>query len=236
MAEGVNTEHQKITEHKTGKRRISWKAIGIIAAVVLVIVGVIYGVIRFMSWRNNGTGYAEKLSDQIGVSAATAQKYAHITLQSASEYACINMVAAEYPHLFESTRKTKVMDVTIPAWVIYLAESNDAVTEVIYYDYRQLGQYGSGVKTKAHVDAEGVTAGMTADAVREYIGFAPLCTTYTNDSKTETYKYSYKDQNTGNTLSYLLTVSYKEGTVTAVNEEENYFILSVLTLDGAEKK
>ena len=229
MAEEIITQHKKV------KRRISWKAVGIIALIVLVIAGVVYGVIRFMSWRNNGTGYAEKLSEQIGVSAATAQKYAHITLQSASEYACINMAAAEYPHLFESTRKTKVMDVSIPAWVIYLAETNDAVTDVIYYDYRQLGQYGSGVKTSAHIGTEGVTAGMTSEAVREYLGFAPLCTSYHSGGKTESYKYCFKDQNTGNTISYLLTVTYAEGAVTGVTEAENYFILSVLTLDADKK-
>lgn len=234
MAEEFLEEEQvqKTTGHKKTKPRISWKAVGIAAGAAVVVVGVILGVASFMNWRNNGSSYAEKLSEQIGVSAETAQKYAHITLQGASEYACINMAAADYPHLFESTRKTKVMDVSIPAWVIYLAEKNNAVTEVIYYDYRQLGQYGSGVRTNAHVKPDGVTAGMTPEAVREYIDFAPLCTVYTAKGMTETYKYCYKDQNTGNTLSYLLTVTYDDGVVTDAAEEENYFILSVLTLNN----
>lgn len=225
MAEEINTEQ------KPKKRRISWKAIGIAALAAVLLAGGIYGGIRLSAWRNNGLGYAEKLSEQIGVSAATAQKYAHVNLQSASEYACINMAAADYPHLYESTRTTQVMGVTIPEWVIYIGESNDTVTDVVYYSYKQLQNYGTGIKTDAHIGTEGITIGMTADAVQTYVGIAPLCTAYSSKGMTESYKYYFKDQNTGNTVSYIITVKYDDGLVTAVSEEENYFILSVLSLE-----
>ena len=220
-----------ITRSKATRRRLSLKAVGIILLVLAIIEGGTYGAIRLAQWRNNGAGYAEKLGEQIGVSASTAQKYAHISLQSASEYACINMAAAEYPHLFESTRKTNVMGVTLPEWVIYIGEKNDAVTDVLYYDYRQLGKYGNGVKTDARLAADGITNGMTAEAVHTYAGFSPLCIAYSAKEMTESYKYYYKDQNTGDTLSYIIEVTYNDGLVTAVSEEENQFILSVLTLN-----
>lgn len=221
----------KKTKSKSTKPRLSWKAVGIIALVVAIAVGGTYGVIRIAQWRNNGAGYAVKLGEQIGVSAATAQKYAHITLQSASEYACINMVAAEYPHLFESPRKTDVMGVTIPEWVIYVGERNDAVTDILYYDYRQLGKFGNGVKRSTQLAIDGITNGMSTEAVHTYADFEPLCITYSAKEMTESYKYYYKDQNTGDTLSYIVKVTYHDGLVTDVKEEENQFILSVLTLD-----
>lgn len=224
-------EEETITEQKPKKRRISWKAIGIAVIAVLLTAGGIYGGIRFSAWRNNGSGYAEKLSEQIGVRAATAQKYAHVNLQSASEFACINMAAADYPHLFESTRTTQVMGVTIPEWVIYIGETNDTVTDVIYYNYKQLQNYGSGIAANAHIGTEGITPGMTPEAVQTYVGFAPLCTAYSNEGFTESYKYYFEDQNTGNTVSYIITVTYDDDLVKSVSEEEHYFILSVLTVE-----
>ena len=224
-------EELKTEQAAPKKRRISWKAICLIALVVIAVVGIIVGVSLFSRWRNNGIAYAEKLSEQIGVSAETAQKYAHVTLKGASEYACINMAAEEYPYVYESTRTTNVMGVSIPQWVIYIAEKNDTVTNVIYYDYRQLQSYGNGVKTDAKVNPAGITMGMRAEGVRQYVGFDPLCRAYDTKGMSETYKYYFKDQNTGSTAAYLLTVTYSDGVVSAVAEEENYFILNVLTVE-----
>jgi hypothetical protein len=217
---------------KPQKRRISWKAIGIIVLAAVLLVGIIAAVIVFSNWRNNGVAYAEKLSEQIGVSAETAQKYAHVTLKGASEYACINMAAEEYPYVYESTRTTNVMGVSIPQWVIYVQEENSTMTEVVYYDYRQLQNYGNGVKTNQKINPAGITMGMRAEGVRQYVGFDPLCRAYDTKGMHETYKYYFKDQNTGNTAAYLLTVTYSDGLVSAVAEEENYFILNVLTAEG----
>ena len=225
MSEATMTE-----EKKAAKRHISWKAIGIVLLSIAVLAGAIYGYIRISQWRNNGSAYAQRLSEQIGVSVSTAEKYAHLTLESASAYACVNMAAEAYPHLYESPRKTEVMGVTVPEWVIYIGEDGDKITEVQYYDYRQLQKYGTGVKLDAKLDTQGITSGMTPDAVQTYAGFAPLRTLYNGDGFEEAYKYYFKDQNTGNTVSYVVTVEYTNGQVTKVSEEENYFILSVLSL------
>ncbi len=219
-----------ITEHKDpSKRKISWKAIGIIAGVVVLIAAVITGIILVSNWRNNGSAYAKRLSEQIGVSAETAQKYAHVSLLSASSYACVNMAAEDYPYLFESPRKTEVLGVTIPQWVIYIGEKNNTVTDVIYYDYRQLQRYGNGVKLDAKIETQGITAGMSPEAVREYVGFEPLCTAFSAQGFTETYKYYFKDQNTGNTVSYFVRVAYDDGISKETTEEEVLFILPLLS-------
>ncbi len=215
---------------KRHRRRMSAKAVLLIIVIVAVIGLAIFGVLKLMQWRNNGARFAEALSEQIGVSPETAQKYAHITLENASEFACINQAAAEYKYLYESQRTVTVSGVKIPQWVIYVGEKNNAVTDVQYYNYAQLQKYGSGVKTSGHVEAAGITAGMEPSAVQTYIGFLPLRTAYTNDSKEEAYKYYYKDANTGNTVSYILRVTYEDNVAVKVTEEENQFILSVLTL------
>lgn len=208
------------------------KVILILLAVLLVIIGVIIGVVQFNRWRNDGERYARNLSEQIGTVMETAQKEAHVEMKTTSEYACINLAAEGYNGLYESGKTVQVSGVTIPQWLILTRTSGGNLTEVAYYDYRQLKKYGNGVKTSAHVATDGVTTGMATETVEEYVGFAPLCTLYTSATDmSEHYKYYYKDKNTGDTVSYILTVNYKDGKVVSVSEDENYFILSVLTLD-----
>ncbi len=217
-------------KEKQPKRHISIKAIGLVVLIAAVIGLAIFGVLKLMQWRNDGARFAAALSEQIGVSPETAQKYAHITLQNASEYACINQAAEQYKYLYESKRSVTVSGVKIPQWVIYVGEKNGTVTDVQYYNYAQLQKYGSGVNTKAHVDASGITTGMDPAAVQTYVGFQPLRISYTNGSKEEAYKYYYKDANTGNTVSYILKVTYEDDLAVKVTEEENQFILAVLML------
>ena len=225
MAEEIITEHKK----KRKLPKISWKAVGIIAGAIVCIAAVVTGLILFTNWRNNGSAYAQRLSEQIGVSAETAQKYAHVNLQGASSYACVNMAAEEYPYLFESPRKTDVLGVTVPQWVIYIGEKNNTVTDVLYYDYRQLQKFGNGVKLDTKLDIQGITSGMNQDAVHEYVGFDPLCTAFNAQGFTESYKYWFKDQNTGNTVSYFVRVQYDDNICKKVTEEEVIFVLPYLT-------
>ncbi len=219
-----------VKETKQTRRRLSPKAAAILFLIIVIIAAVIIGIIRWNQWRNNGARYAQSLSEQIGVSPETAQKYARLTLATSSQYPCINMAANGCPYLYESKGTVEVSGVTIPEWLIYIKTTNNVVTGVSYYDYRQLKSYGNGEKTKAHIGIDGITVGMEADAVETYVGFAPLCVDYTAAEMTEHYKYYYKDENTGNTVSYILSVQYQDGKVTRVSEEENVFILSVLTL------
>ena len=220
---------EMMTQHKKETRRISWKAIGIIAGSVALAAAVITGIILVTNWRNNGAAYAKRLSEQIGVSAETAQKYAHVSLKGASTFACVNMAAEEYPYLYESTRRTDVLGVNIPEWVIYIGEKNGTVTDVIYYNYKQLQKYGSGIKLDNKLDIAGITSGMNQDAVHQYVGFEPLCTAFDTKGYTESYKYWFKDQNTGNTVSYIVRVSYDDNICKDVEEEENLFILPYLS-------
>lgn len=226
----LNKEEDNPEPAKKVKRHVSFKAIGLVIVIVAVIGLAIFGVIKLMQWRNNGARFAEALSEQIGVSPETAQKYAHITLENASEFACVNQAAEQYKYLYESQRTVTVSGVKIPQWVIYVGEKNNTVTDIQYYDYAQLQKYGTGVKTSAHVDAAGVTPGMDSAAVQTYIGFKPLRTSYTNTGKEEAYKYYYKDANTGNTVSYILHVTYNDNLAVQATEEENQFILDVLML------
>ena len=227
MKTDISIDHM---EKKKKKRKLSPKAALVLVCAVLVIIVIIVAVFAVSRHLNNGKRYAERLSEQIGVSKDTAEKYAHVTLQNASQFACINVAAEPYPYLYESKKTVKVSGVSIPQWVIYISENNGSMSEVLYYDYAQLEKYGNGVKTDQHVETSGITIGMSPDAVQQYIGFAPLRISYNADGMQEAYKYYYKDQNTGNTVSYILYVNYTDGKAASAAEEENQFILSMLTV------
>lgn len=215
---------------ETGKRRLSLKAVGIIVGILAVIALVLLGVFTWMQWNNDGARYAERLSEQIGVSPETAQKYAHLTLDNASKFACVNLAAEDYAYIYESKQTVEVSGVTVPQWVIYLKEDDKILTNVEFYNYVQLDTYGTGVKTSAHVEKNGIILGMTPEEVQQYTGFAPLCRSYSNKGMREAYKYYYKDENTGNTVSYILYVNYEEGQAVSASEKENQFILPLLML------
>lgn len=228
MSDEVRTE---VSVGGKPKRKLSPKAIMVIAIAAAVVIAVVVITIAISRWRNNGARYAQRLGEQIGVSPETAQKYAHMTLENASQYSCINVAATEFPFLYESKKTVRVSGVTIPEWVIYVDAENNTVTRVAYYNYEQLHKYGNGVKTKAHVESAGITLGMSPEAVQQYIGFAPLRVYYSDEGMQEAYKYYYNDQNTGNTVSYVLYINYNDGKAASALEEENQFILSMLTLD-----
>ncbi len=204
----------------------------ILLAVLLVLIAVIAGAVAIGNYRNNGARYAKDLAEQIGAGIQDAQKKAHLSLQNTSEYACINMIATDYDALYESGKTVEVSGVSIPQWMIFTENNGNSLKKVTFYDYRQLEKYGNGVKTKANIAKEGITSGMTPEDVQKYIGFGPLCTEYTSVTEmTEHYKYYFKDKNSGDTVSYILSINYSNGTATSIKEEENYFILDVLTLD-----
>jgi hypothetical protein len=85
------------------------------------------------------------------------------------------------------------------------------------------------VKLDSKLAIQGITSGMNQDAVHEYIGFEPLCTAFNAKGYTETYKYWFKDQNTGNTVSYFVRVTYDDNICKEVSEEEILFILPLLS-------
>ncbi len=213
--------------------KMSRKAIAVLVFAIAVIIAVIIGVNQFRRWRNDGKRYAESLSEQIGVSPKTAEKYAKLSLDEASDFPYINMVMEQkgYRYVYESRETVSVSGVAIPEWVILLTVENATVTEVVYYDYTQLGKFGNGIKAKNHIACEGIVEGMDSALVQDYIGFAPLCTTYEKELTTESYKYYYEDQNTGNTVSYILSVSYPDGNKPAASDKANHFLLSMLTVD-----
>lgn len=220
-------------ETKKSRARLSKKGMLAVAVILLLLIAVVLGMMKYRSWRNDGARYARKLAEQIGVATQTAEKYARLSLSGSSENASINLAMDGREFIFESERSADVSGVSIPAWVIYVDVDDNQISTVDYYDYRALGRYGTGVQHReGHIALEGITTTMDSSAVQNYIGFAPLCTSYTADSHKEVYKYYYKDENSGNTVCYFLAVNYKDGLAVSASEREDYFLLNVLSVDN----
>lgn len=226
----TNTQSKPQAQNQKVRRRLSPRAAAALFIVIVVIAVIGIVIVKVQQWKNDGARYALTLSEQIGVSPETAQKYARVDLSDTSEYACVNMIVQEGQYVYESKNAVEVSGVTIPEWLVITGTLNNVVTDVTFYDYRQLKKYGNGVETSGHVEATGISTSMTPADVQKYIGFAPLCTKYTSTDVVETYKYYYNDEESGNVVSYLLNVTYTNGIASAASEKENHFILSVLTV------
>lgn len=225
------TTHESHHQRKV-KLRFSPRAAAILFAVIVVIAIIVLISLKVSSWKNDGARYAQTLSEQIGVSPETAEKYTRVKLTNGSDYACINAAAfsGNYTHLVESKKTTEVYGVTVPQWLIYAQTTNNLISEVAFYDYTQLNAYGTGHKVKEHIDATGINTGMDSAAVQKFVGFPPLHVKYTSEGIVETYKYHYQDAESGNLVAYLLHVSYKDGKASAAAEQEDQFMVELLTV------
>ena len=235
-ARKASEKRKKNSKKKFSRKKFSLPAMNrsamVILIVIAVLVAVLLGIIIHANWRNNGARFALKLSQQIGEQQATAEKSAHLKLGGSSEFSCINQISMEQGGLlFESQKATTVSGVKIPEWVIFVKKENsDILSEITFYHYKQLGEFGNGVKVKGHVAAEGITTIMTPEDVQHYIGFQPLRVNYRENGMQEAYKYYFKDKNSGDSVAYILYVNYENGLAVSAAEEQNQFILPFLTL------
>ncbi len=230
MPQTTNDRHQ---HPRKVKLRFSPRAAAVLFAVIVVIAIIVLISVKVGQWKNDGARYAQSLSEQIGVSPETAEKYTRVKLIAGSDCAYVNAAAFSqgYSLLTESKKTVEVYGVSVPQWVIFTGTSNNVITEVSYFDYTQLNTYGTGTKVKEHIDATRINTGMDSKAVQEYVGFAPLRIKYTSEGIVETYKYHYEDPESKNLVSYLLHVSYKDGRASAAAETEDQFMVELLTVE-----
>ncbi|MBR7038924.1 MAG: hypothetical protein IKI21_06695 [Oscillospiraceae bacterium] len=203
---------------KRQRRRMAPRAVVLLAVIAFLLLMLVVSILR-SNLRNNGRRYATKLGEQVGMSVGAAQDAARIELLTASESAVVSQVGAGYPYVYESPKTTTVAGVEVPQWVIFCAASNDTVTQVVYYDYRQLGRNGHGTRSRSHIELSGITTGMTPATVQGFVGSLPLRRLYAaGQGLQETYKYNYPAED-GSTVECLLYVTYDtEGHASAAAE------------------
>ena len=90
------------------KRRFSPQAAAILFGVIVIVAIIALISAKVNAWKNDGARYARSLSEQIGVSPETAEKYTKVELTGSSDYACVYAAAAAQEIMAWSAGKATV--------------------------------------------------------------------------------------------------------------------------------
>lgn len=179
-------------------------SLALIAAVVIIV-----SLLVIAHRRNDGARYALKLSEGIGSQLTTAKTAADVQLKNESAYASINQVYPEHAAMAESKKTCTVLGVKLPQWAIICHTSGDILNSVTYYDYTRLEKNPFGLERKSYIDPNEMTGPMTAAQLSEKLGMEPYSVTYNDDASVQrSYRYCYKDGETGGLVSYTITADF----------------------------
>lgn len=201
-------------------------ALGIVAVLVIVII-----VVSLISKRNNdGKRFALQLSDSINLSLDTAMQTTGFQLDADSQFPSVNQIFSFYNYKLESKKDVVVQNVTLPQWLILCERDGSNLQGVLFYDFRVLEDNVFGVKRKGYLDPNTVQQGMTADEAEAALDMDPYCIHYLgNNTQQRDYRYCYKDGETGNLVSYTITVALNpNGSVTGVTDARGDYMSGLL--------
>ncbi len=199
------------------------KAVGIIAAIVLLIVGVVI-IFTVLIFGSKGKKSADALANQLGRSIERAEADTGFELEGASMYDSVLKKVVPYNFILESDKKVKVDGMVLPSWVVFIVtNSENKIQEVIFYDFSIQQTNWKGEKRGEKFDEGKLTYGDKIKTVSNQLGISPLMIRYSNNDTTQyIYKYYYVDKESKNEIAYSMTINYDlEGAM------ENYNVTEV---------
>ena len=199
---------------------------GVIAAAVLIISLSIFIAHR----RNDGMRYARKLSTAIGAQMSSAQDAVSIDLHGQSSYPVLNAQLGDGTQIAESRKQCKVQGVYLPEWAIFCKPSDQRLNAVVYYNYELLEDNALGKERKSYLDKTTVQQGTDIENAESIMNLEPYSVTFALDgSQIREYRYCYKDAETKDMTSYVITAVWNAaGALTDITDQRVDFISTVL--------
>lgn len=200
-----------------------------VAAAALIIFIVVFVTAR----KNDGARYAEKLSEQLGVSLYSAGTEAGMDMNA--QPVCTYLADAEesFDAVCESQKMTEVGGVTVPQWAIFcFADKDGKLDQINYYDYTLLKKHITGVKTDGYILLTDIVNGMHREKALEIVGIDPYCISYfASGTRQYKFRYCYKDDTTKDMVAYTITLLFDvNDNVAAVIDEQDNFVADYLTV------
>ncbi len=209
-----NKKQSDSGESRAHKASTRFKRLLAAVIAVIVVILVIWMIVYFVRRSNDGARQAASLSEGIGSQITTAQNAAKpkVTLKSESDFAALNQVYADHTSMTESRKTCKVMGVTMPEWAIICHTEGETLTTVTYYDYTLLEKNVFGTARKSYLDPNLITGALTVEQVEDQLGLEPFSIVYNADKSVQrSYRYFYKDGETGDFVSYIITAQWDQG-------------------------
>ncbi|MBR3045404.1 MAG: hypothetical protein IKI45_13095 [Oscillospiraceae bacterium] len=230
VLEPEEPKKKKKTVSSKRSRRPGHKRVLVVLCVILALIlaAVIFFFIQHR--RNDGQRYAKKFSENIGKQITSAQKAAGITPKQRSDYATLNSLYSSYQGIAESSKSCRIQGVKMPEWAIFLNTDAEELTNVTYYNYDLLEKNVFGTERKAYIDHQSIKPGATLETVEQTLDLVPYRIQYLQ-GKTELreYRYCYKDGNSDEIASYVITALWDEnGVLTDISQTKRNYIGTLL--------
>ena len=229
--EVLEPEQPKKKKKKVVRRNhVKRKRILVIFCILLVLLLAAVIFIFIQHLRNDGQRYAKRFSENINKQLSTAVKNAGISPKDRSAYSTLNNIYSSYQGIAESSKHCRVQGIKLPEWAIFLNTDADELTNVTYYNYELLEKNIFGTERKAYIDPKQVPDGSNPEAVELALDLEPYRIQYLQ-GKTELreYRYCYKDGDSGEIVSYVITALWDEnGVLTDISQTKRNYIGTLL--------
>ncbi len=210
-----------------------------LGAVCLAVIAVIIIIVMLINALSGNEGYNAAQQIPLGRDVEFARSETGLSFEEKSSNGMINSMS-DFDYICISEKTTTVSGSEQPQWVIMLTVGeDDRITDVEYYDFRQLKLNWKGRKMPGKLDQNSLEFGMSMKNVNKALGLKPyyIKRSVSNDSM-YCYRYFYTDPEEGydRSFNYYVEFSDIEFAVRGVDYREiNYArtILSAGTLPEA---
>ena len=225
-AKARSSKIRKLSGAKPGKLKRILIVAGIAAAIILIIV--IVAVIQRR--RNDGVRISSKISAGLGGPIGAINEMGGVDISGQSKYAVINGLLPAGSFVTESRKECKVEGVNLPQWTIVCETDDSKLTSVTYYHYELLEKNYLGTERKSYLDPKTVPSGADIEKVESFLGLEPYSITYLADkSQQREYRYCFKDAETGDRTSYIITAVWNEtGILSLCSDTRVDFLAAIL--------
>ena len=233
VSEHKSEKHEKREKHSDegGSKFHALKKWLLMVVIIALIVVILFLLVTIFRRRNDGARYARKLAEGLGGQLTAAQSGAEIQLKNESAYASINQVYPEHAAMAESKKTCKVLGVKLPEWAIICHTEGDLLNTVTYYDYTRLESNPFGAEKKSYIDPNEFTGPLSSEQISEKLNMEPYSVTYQKDGSVQrTYRYCYKDGETGGLVSYIITADFDmAGALRGMSDARPNYVATLLS-------
>ena len=169
-----------------------------LGGICLLVIAVIVLIVVLVNIFSGNEGYNAAQSIPLGRNVEYAQSETSLTFTEKSTNGMINNMC-DFDYICISDKTTTVSGSEQPQWVIMLTvDSDDMITDVEYYDFRQLKLNWKGRKMAEKLDQNTLEYGMSIKNVNKTLGLKPyyIKRSVSNDSL-YCYRYYFTDPNAG---------------------------------------
>lgn len=223
----TTNKKSRIPSGKRKRRADRGKKLLMVGVGVLAVALVLWMIISISKKRNNGAKYAERYSKCIGATMSDAMSNVKLGMYSESQYPQLDQAYQPFTNCAVSKKKTEILGVTLPQWMILCNADDSQLTDIWFYDYRVLEDNPYGTKRKAYLETAEITDPTDPES---QLGLKPYCTHYLPDhTQVREYRYCFENAETGDMTAYIIAAEFdNQGNMTSISDRKVDFLSAII--------